>query len=270
MYIMALLMTTLAKLQKNKSLSVISEGVMPVFALVLLITLSFKVEAQAPQHQVDWVPGNFFVVCQDNQPCPLKRDHSERVARLMSDALDGMKKMPFDPPEDWGKRVGQGTANDYMELYQRGKGLAAAVAMCSNAGRPRSDMVVGPDVADKYYDDKDYMLYYFMAHEIFHLSQYGYPFWDQQLCQQYVPGWIMEGMATAVGLEVMRKRYPSVAPSTLNHREARYFSGMRHYDKPLPHRALGEDGEEMFSGDFPQYFTASFWRHLANAYHRRK
>ena len=58
-------------------------------------------------------------------------------------------------------------------------------------------MVVGPGFSSL--SDRDYLLYYFMAHEVFHLVQYSYPFWDQRLCRDYVPGWIMEGMATAVG-----------------------------------------------------------------------
>jgi len=244
---------------------------MPVFVFVLVILFSFHVEAQAPPYQINWVPDNFFVLCQDGHPCPLNREQSERVAGLMSEAVDGMKKMPFRAPLDWGKRVGQGTANDYIELYQRGAGLAGAVPSCRNAGRGRSDMVVGPDVADPFFEGKEYLVYYFMAHEVFHLIQYGYDFMDQDLCKKGVrsiPGWIMEGMATAVGLEVMRKRYPSVAPSTQSEREARQFSGFRHYDEPLPHFYKDHKGSNMFTGNFPLYYTSSFWRHLANAYHQ--
>jgi hypothetical protein len=261
------LMNTLAKLQKSRLGSTFPGGTIPVFVLVLMIMFSLHLEAQAPPYQVDWVPGNFFVICQDGHPCPLNREQSERVARMMSEALDGIKKMPFRPPQDWGKRVGQGTANDYIELYQREKGLAGAVAACRNKGRGRSDMVVGPDGADPYFNGKDYLIYYFMAHEIFHLSQFGYGFFDQKDCTE-VPGWIMEGMATAVGLEVMRQRYPSVAPSTTNDREARQFSGFRHYDEPLPHHYKDHKGVDMLSGNFPLYYTSSFWRHLANAYHQ--
>ena len=266
-YIPELLLNTLAKLQKNIIGWAFPGGGMPVFVLVLMILFSFHLEAQAPPYQVDWVPVNFFVVCEDGHPCPLDQEQSERVASMMSEALGGVKKMPFRAPQDWGKRVGRGTVNDYIELYQRGRGLAGAVPMCGNNGRKRSNMVVGPDSTNAYFDGKDYLLYYFMAHEIFHLTQFGYAFSEQQVCGT-VPGWILEGMATAVGLEVMRKRYPSVAPSTSDDREARQFSGFRHYDEPLPHHYADHKGVDMFSGNFPLYYTSSFWRHLANAYHQ--
>lgn len=268
MYIMVIVYGYFSKTTKKIDLEVLSPGgIMPVFVLVLLILISSHVEAQAPPYQVDWVPGNFFVLCEDGHPCPLNREQSERVAAIMSEALDGMKKMPFRPPQDWGRRVGRGTANDYIELYQRGTGIAGAVAKCNNGGRGRSNMVVGPGAIDPYFDGKDYLLYYLMAHEIVHLSQFGYGFFDKPPCTP-VPGWIMEGMATAVGLEIMRKRYPSVAPSTSNDREARQFSGFRHYDEPLPHHYKDHKGDDMFSGNYPSYWTSSFWRHLANAYHQ--
>jgi hypothetical protein len=261
---------TVANPQKNTFSSIIERGAIIAFALVLLILISFPVAGAAPLYQVDWVPGNFFVVCEKGSPCPLHPNDSAKVASLMSDAVRGMKAMPFTAPLDWGKRVGQGTANDYIELYQVGGGIASAAPRCGGGNSSR--MLVGKGVTE--YWGRDYLLYYFMAHEVFHLIQYGYNLWDRQICDQWVPGWILEGMATAVGLEAMRKRYPSVAPSSRDDQEARQFAGLRRYDKPLPHRQIAtggkNKGQEMFSGDRPQYYTSSFWRHIANAHHRGK
>ena len=247
---------------------------MTAFVLVLLILISFPAAGAESIHQVDWVPNNFLLVCLDGQPCYLNagddetvaRMKGEKVARMMSEAVEGMKKMPFSPPVDWGDRKGQGTSNDYIELYQVGNGIAAAAPRCGQGAKRSSRMVVGPGFWEL--ADREYLSYYFMAHEIFHLIQYSYPFWDQQICSEHVPGWIMESMATAVGLEVMRKRYPSVVPSRRSDREARQFSGLRHYDEPLPRRQISYENEEMSSGDHPLYWTSSFWRHIANAHHR--
>ena len=116
------------------------------------------------------------------------------------------------------------------------------------------------------FDDRDYLLYYFMAHELFHVLQSEYPFFDPVSCAN-VPGWIYEGTATAVGQEAMRKRYPSVTPEKRDDRVAGNFSGMRRYDRPLPDVKF-RDGQEVRTGDMDSYRTSSFWRHLAEAHYK--
>lgn len=241
---------------------------MPLIILALLVLISMDVRAQNTTFQVNWVPDNFFVVCDKEGECPLNRERSTRVADMMSEALNGIKKMPFNAPQDWGLRVGNGTANDYIELYQRNSGFASAAPRCGNPGKPGASIQVGPGLFRPGIGEHDYLVYYFMAHEIFHLVQYNYPFFDQQICDQYMPGWIKEGTAVAVALEAMRQRYPESWPSVRNEREARNFAGLRRYDEPLPHRQMSYEGDEMFTGDHPQYWTSSFWQHIARAYHR--
>jgi len=241
---------------------------MHLVVLAFLVLISMELRAQSEPFQVDWVPDNFFVVCDKEDECPLNRERSLRVADMMGEAVNGMKKMPFDAPKDWGLRVGKGTANDYIELYQRNEGLAAASPRCGNPGKPGSSIYVGPSVFKPGFRENDYLLFYFMAHEIFHLVQYNYPFFSQENCREALPGWIKEGTAAAVAQEAMRQRYPGSWPSVKNEREARNFSGMRRYDEPLPRRQKSYTDEEMFTGDQPQYWTSSFWLHIARAYHR--
>jgi len=249
---------------------------LPLILLIALLTVDACSRATAEDKvQVNWEPDNFFVVCQEDKPCLLDRQESEKVARLMSEAVDAMKKLPFKAPRDWGKRIGRGTINDYIELYQRGTDVLAAASPDCGSPTDYARMLVGAAIRDPYFAGKDYLVFYFMAHEVVHLIQYGYPFFDEVLCKTAVPGWILESIATAVGLEAMRKKYPGVAPSKRDDREARMFSGLRRYDKPLPDRKLVpkdeptkyERQEELWSGDYDQYYTASFWRHIANAHH---
>ena len=222
--------------------------------------------------QEDWVPGNFFVTCEPEQACDLKEEDRYKVADMLSEAVDIYRKLPFYAPRDWGKRVGSDSVNDYIEVYQRGPDkLAEAAARCGETGdRDYSRLLVGTSwKKDTYFRGRDYLLFYFMAHEIFHLSQYGYPFFDQELCKYAIPGWIKESMATAVGLDVMRRAYPDVWPSLRDAREARQFAGLRRYDQPLPVVELDyrDDMNILMSGAPIYYYTSSFWRHLADTYH---
>ena len=267
-------MNNVAKTQEKSVSSVVN--CLIVFALAWAALVVINAPAWSHEHhQVDWVPNNYIVTCH-TPPCVLEEAVKTRSERLMAKAVTGIKGMGYDAPKFWGGRIGKGTPDDAIELYEAGSDIAGASPRCKEGDKSRAGMVIGSEVAE--YSDRDYLLYYFMAHEVFHLIQFSYPFWNEEKCDKHIPGWILEGTADAVGLESMRKSYPSVAPSDRDDREARKFSGLRRYDIPLPHRrecvikpgiVCGPDGE-LWTGDPTYYNTSSFWRHLANAHYRGK
>lgn len=222
-------------------------------------------------HQQNWVPNRYEVICH-GPPCILSENAKTTAAQLMAEAARGVRALNLQPPVYWGERRNMGTPGDHITLFEifseEEDSIAAASPRCAKGDKSRAGMVIYNGLEQ--YLDREYAVYYFMAHEIFHLSQYGYPFYSEREneCGTYVPGWILEGTATAVGLEAMRKKYPSAVPGKRSEREARQFSGLRRYDIPLPHREKNASGKEEWSGTMIYYYTSSFWRHLADVYHK--
>lgn len=235
---------------------------MSAVVLLLLIFLSIDANAQNAPVQINWVPDRFEVFCEPGWACPLGPEKSAATADMMSQAVAGMKDMPFAAPKKWGERVGQGTDNDRVRLYQIESVIAEATPACApDDNVDYGYMKVGSGLSDSFFAARPYLLYYFMAHEVFHLTQYDYPFYNSVRCQS-VPDWIMESTATAIGLEAMRRNIQVRQPPRGPEREAVMLAGLRRYDQPLPYRPDVET-----PGDKTAYLTASFWRHLAQVYH---
>ncbi len=77
-----------------------------------------------------------------------------------------------------------------------------------------------------------------------------------------------EGTADAVAFAAARKRFPGKFPVVDSDRSARKFSGLRHYDVPLNSKLKNNNGKVIYTGLNIHYYTSSFWRHLAEAYHQ--
>ena len=220
--------------------------------------------------QVDWRPNIYKVVCNPPDSCQLDAIGRKSFEQNLSLAVTDIRKAGFKAPISWGKRIGAGTNNDFIEVQESGLNNVAYVsstAWCNNPASAWADMRVGTEVNYFLDNGAEHWVYNSAAHEAFHLVQFGYPFWDLNQCGK-VPGWIMEGTATAVATDAMIKRFDGVDPSD-NPSEARQIAGMRRYDIPMPDRH-GKGREEIYSG-IPRYqFTSSFWQHLATTYHNGK
>jgi hypothetical protein len=258
-------MNTLANITKNMIFRINSMG--GIFALVFLffVYISDGLSAQESSYQVDWSPNEYKLICSPPDSCLHSPDVHQKVEKLMPQVVNGIRGLKFKPPVWFGKRKGQGTAREYIELYETGdQTIARASPRCLPIGYENSFVDIGSQFTE--FDDRDYLLYYFMAHEFFHVIQNEQPFFDPVNCAN-VPGWIKEGTATAVGQAAARKKYPGVFPEKRDERVARNFAGLRRYDKPLNHREV-EDGEETKTGAEIYYRTSSFWRHLAEAHYK--
>lgn len=237
-------------------------------AAVLLTACALSGAARAADAvQVDWTPNRYRMVCEPPDACQMgERDH-RAMERNLELAVSDLKATKFRPSRTWARRVGEGTDQDHIEIYESGGGGVAYVSpTCWESGTVRSVMKVGNGVAYFVENNRDYWVYNSAAHEVFHLVQYEYPFWDPRRGCSSVPGWIMEGTATAYATDAMLKRWPSVDPSD-NASEARQIAGMRRYDLPLPVRR-SRGGKEMTSGVPDYQLTSSFWQHLADAHYK--
>ena len=183
----------------------------------------------------------------------------------MPEVVNGINALDFDPPVWFGTRVTEDDGEDYIELYEtREKAIAQTVPRCLPLGLEKSSVQIGSWFTD--FDDRDHLLFYFMAHEFFHVLQNERPFFDPETCAN-IPGWIKEGTATAVGHEAARRKYPDLFPEKRDDRVAGNFSGLRRYDKPLNLKVY-KDGKEELSGAMINYRTSSFWRHLAEVHYK--
>jgi len=248
----------------------------------LLIAMIGSIAWADSHFQVDWEPNKYRMVCQDSGGCRLSEATYRKVESMMTDAVSALKGMGFRAPLGFGNRVGEGTADDFIELYERAdkineqgkeeKADGIAGASCyDHTGKITAKIKFGNNLGD--HTDRDYLVHFILAHEYAHIIQYYYPFRSSTSCKPSVPGWVAEGLATALGLESMRKRYFSTEPKAKNDREARLFSGLRRYDITLADRRIIESEHgftEAWTGAHYQYRTSSFWRHLANVYYEGK
>jgi hypothetical protein len=238
---------------------------MIAFVLVLMIFMTSPLAADESEFQTGWTPNSYKLVCNPADSCIHNESVHQKAEELMPEVVTGIRQLKFDAPVYWGKRVGRDTADDHIELYETSDfTIAATRARCLKLGYEQSIVKIGTQFTQ--FDDRDYLLYYFMSHELFHVIQNEQPFFDAETCAR-IPQWIKEGTATAVGQATMRKRYPSVAPEKRDPRVARNFSGLRRYDKPLPDRKLEED-RTPWPANEDAYRTSSFWRHLAEAHYQ--
>ena len=121
-------MNNVAKTQEKSVSSVVN--CLIVFALAWAALVVINAPAWSHEHhQVDWVPNNYIVTCH-TPPCVLEEAVKTRSERLMSEAVTGIKGMGYDAPKFWGGRIGKGTPDDAIELYEAGSDIAAASPRC--------------------------------------------------------------------------------------------------------------------------------------------
>lgn len=271
-------MNSLAKLQKNEFVRFFFRWNAPFVMALFLLLFSTPVVAQAPdpRFQSNWFPNEYQVVCEPSEPsyvCKLNEEDHESVVSLLKKAVADIPKTDFRAPTWWAPvKTNESDGRQYVELYATGSAGIAYVS-CQSYGLYNPIQQAIMNVGNKYADyrgaNAEYFNYLFVSHEVFHLVQYEYPFWDSAKCGGNVPGWVMESTATAFSTHMMRQKYPSVWPSKRTKIEAATFAGLRRYDQSLPVRLFNADGE-IRSGPAIYQRTSSFWRHLADTYYGGK
>ena len=274
-------MNTLANAQKNSRALYLRRRYAVIWACLLLGMVGSSIWADS-KYQMDWKPNKYKVVCQDSGGCRLNQATYRKIEVMMTEAVSALKAMGFRAPLGFGNRVGEGTPVDSIELYdaadrideygneEKADGIAGAVCR-SPDGEITSTIQFGSQLGK--FVDRAYLVHFILAHEYAHIIQHYYPFRSSTSCKPSVPGWVAEGLATALGLESMRKKYFPAEPTGKNDREARLFSGLRRYDITLADRRIIETEHgftEAWTGGHYQYRTSSFWRHLANVYYDGK
>lgn len=238
--------------------------ILSIFALAVFLLDS--AQAQNSPFQNAWEPNRYELACDPRDQCLYGEPVHEKTETLMPGVVSSIRGMGFAPPTKWIQRAGHGTENDRIQLFETTDDtIASATSFCSEEGLARSKINIGSLFTQ--YDDRDHLLHYFMAHELFHVLMYeNRAFEENCKVKRRIPGWIYEGTATAVGQKAARQRYPGLFPEKRDARVAGNFSGLRRYDKPLPDRKF-VDGKENWTGDMDSYRTSSFWRHLAETYY---
>ncbi len=101
-----------------------------------------------------------------------------------------------------------------------------------------------------------------IAHELFHAVQHRYDLFSKG-CN--VSGWITEGTAEAVGIEMARKLYPKKKPFHICQ------IGIRRYSRQLYTDAGGGGADPPCQGGGAKldYFALSFWQFLGEYAHRK-
>lgn len=185
------------------------------------------------------------------------------IRTRMSTGLAGIREMSFRAPPVFGPRMnGDDDDGGHIRLYEgRGGSIASTRLACDGTGM--SFITLKQGMLE--FQNRRHLISYFLAHELFHTVQHGYPAWhnDARNRARYcgMAGWISESTADAVATELTRQAFPRLFPSHGSEREIRKFAGMRRYDIPLNVQRHVSTGETV------HYLTSSFWRHLAETYH---
>ena len=138
---------------------------------------------------------------------------------------------------------------------------------------------------------RPHFLYYFFAHEMFHVTQHTYRAFIPCKVRGGTHGWVQESFATAVGMDYARKKYSSMFPISkpggakqpemlldvnlseravsfdVAQREALSAAGGREYHVPLNLQAYKDNGDEENSGVPRYYRTSGLWRHISELYY---
>jgi len=252
---------------------------MPAIIILLLVlaVAPLAAHAQATQFQRNWQPNDYRFHCAgEGGACILDAEDQGYVIDMLKRAVSDFRGTGFRTPTWWAdRRHDLSTGAEYIELLDTGKNNAAFVSCVPDQGTGAIKKAV-MNVGNKFEYLRDYgadnMTYSHLIHELFHLSQYEYPFWDPAKCYKFggVPGWLSESTAQAVGIQMMIERYRSDWPPKRSESEVIELAGLRRYDKTLPIRVHKEGGGEVLSGDPMFYKTHSFWRHIAEAHHGGK
>ena len=244
---------------------------MPYLLFLILLGLSGPLFGRQPEvhFQKDWEPNEYRIVC-GNGGCSLGDGDRQYVIDMLKKAVGDFRTSKFKTPTWWAPRKQDEAGNAWIELTDTGKNNDAYVSCIQYGGWIWEGVL---NVGNKFGYFRDYgahhMAYSNLVHELFHLSQYEYPFWDPAKCDKAggIPGWLQESMAQAYGIYMMKQAYPSYWPPSRSISEAEDRVPMRDYTTTLAKRVQDAKGNEVLSGVPEFYRTASFWLHLAEVHH---
>lgn len=252
----------------------IRRTIIQTLTVAVAIAFAAVTPSFAQVHQENWLPNEYRLYCEQggsgilsvftnlvgNSNCK-SEEVARKVAEDMKEAMSSFKEMGFRPPLRFGERIGAGgpAGEDYIRIYDvDARGLASTSAPC-----PNTFISVKNDIIIWW---RDYLVFEFLAHEAFHAVSHAYPTTNDR-CQ--VPaGWIFEGIADAVALDLTRKKFGDPLPP-MNEPDKVHakFAGLRRYDVPLNFDLEDEDGESIGTGLTVQYNTNSLFRFIADAFH---
>jgi hypothetical protein len=248
-------------------------------ALIILFLAFFALPLTAragdPKFQTNWQPNDYRFRC-GTGTCVLDAGDQQYVIDMLKQAVNDLSSRAFRTPAWWAdRRTDASTGREYIELVDTGQGNIAFVSCVydqASGSIEKALMNVGNKMGYLRDHGADHMSYGALVHEVFHLIQYEYPFWNPARCREFggVPGWLSESTAQAVGMNLMIKRYPADWPPRRNESEVVELAGLRRYDETLLVRKKNDEGKEKLSGHEMYYRTHSFWTHLSNAHHGGK
>jgi len=242
-------------------------------SIIKLVFLFVLMMFAAPSTAQIWGPDRVEVTC-ISKVClsPQKREQVEGYA---NEILAKLKNMGFSPPQKTseGNRIGDfvkgrdGSPVIFISYnHEKEGGFASATSQCSEDGRFIDNLgwiKLGPKISTF----PPHVIYWFVAHEMFHTLQYSQPaFLQAQTCG--MPPWLGEGTANAVGLKMMEEHF-----------------GVGHFNPPLStgpgpsvyglrpyHIGFTTNIDEALAEHEPthknmSYKTSSFWRYIADRYH---
>jgi hypothetical protein len=251
---------------------------MPKLIILLLALFAGPLTAQAAEFQSNWQPNDYRFRCGGKSgACILDAGDQKYVVDLLKRTVSDLSATKFSKPTWWAeKRTDPSSGAEYIELIDNGTGGTVASVACVSyehiGSIVKAEMSFGGKMGYLRDHGADHMSYSHLVHEVFHMIQYEYPFWNPARCKEFggVPGWLMESTAQAVGMNLMIKRYRADRPPKRNESEVVELAGLRRYDETLLVRKKDNDGEERLSGHPMYYRTYSFWAHLSNAHHGGK
>jgi hypothetical protein len=237
------------------------------------LTLAFSTSALAAR---GWGPPKIEIECISSTCLPIeKRAQLEGYA---NEVLAYLKTMSFLPPMltatgnvmgDFAPgRNGQPVIRMYYNADQTGSFATAQSPCRKKSGQlvsiGKGEIVLGPKIETF----QPPVVYWFIAHEMFHTLQYSQTVYRQAKDCRW-PQWLGEGTANAIGLWLMEKHFGSKhnLPS-IDSKLGIAMHGLRVYHVGL---ATGEGHYKgsvgWHSSESLGYKTSSFWRYLAERYH---
>ena len=232
------------------------------FALVLLMPQGM---ALAQQTQTNWEPNRYRVKC-SHDAC--LTSIYQQIENNLVDIVSRLKSGGWRAHNKFGPVVGTGS-EARLEVEDSAKLIYAETkSECS----PGSALVrFGAKTQEV--SSRPHWVYFFFAHEMFHVTQRTYPAFNTCLEKRY--GWVAESLATAVGLHFARQRFQAWFPITstagadrsVMKREVLSDAGGREYHMPLYQYEYDANGKPKDSGDLRHYRTSGLWRHLSEVWH---
>lgn len=249
--------------------------------VVLLCVSVIGISARGQAYQTNWEPNRYKVECTHGN-C-LTNLHPTIEGNLV-DIVSKYKNDSWKAQSKFGPVVGTGAAARTI-IADTSEDRYAWTSTGSDC--ETSTVSFGKKIS--VIENRPHFLYFFLAHEMFHVTQRRYAALDT--CTEKRHGWVQESFATAVGMDFARKAHPAAfpiktpAPHTekqtlldvnLNEREVVFDvmqrevlldAGGREYHVPLNLVQLDANDKEVDSGDLRHYRTSGLWRHIAEVYH---